>query len=143
MTCSLLQRIGKKTFGRNASEIFQVCVTFIETCIAKHDFASSQTHVTMQSSMATLNAINATNPLVFALFDSEGLKFLLEVLQLSQKVALSTAASSLTVESQVSSSLRLLRGIMPYLGDERVCSEILQAVSTTLSYCMLYFILCV
>lgn len=129
MTCSLLQRIGKKTFGRNACEIFQVCVTFIETCVAKHDFSAVTTTTNNdQLRMSTLNTINASNPLVFALFDSEGLKFLSQVLQVSQKVALSTAASSLTVESQVSSTLRLLRGIIPYLGDERVCAEILQVV---------------
>jgi hypothetical protein len=163
LASELLQRIGKKTFGKAASDVLELCVRFVESCTSPTPDApcfsvssitnissSNSTNTTsllrlLSSGVESIAAINPENLLALALFDRgsnssttsgpssggrrgggcEGVRLLFEVLELSQLVAQSTAASSPTVQSQIEHTQRLLTAILPYLSDEQVCAEIL------------------
>jgi hypothetical protein len=133
LTCALLQCLGKKTFSKAAADVFEVSVAFIETCTAsqgeavKELPAVSAHQLAGNASLQRIFAVNPHNALPLALFDGQGIRFLLQALELCRVLAESTAASSQSVGSQIQSTYRLVQCVLPFLSDERVCAELLQA----------------
>jgi hypothetical protein len=139
LTCSVCQCLGKKTFGKTASDLLECSVAFLETCTNSDvsflkenlipSIAFSSVGLTSSDNqLRRIHSINPNNSLTLLLFDSNGLKFIHQVLELSRILAESTAASGTTVNQQIQSTYRLILAILPYLTDERVCSELLQMV---------------
>lgn len=143
LTTALLQRVGKKTFGKVSGDVFELCVAFTETCTTptptSPEFVTSSIVLQPNYLPQPIQAIYALNPqniLALALFDPghnatsscQGLKVLLEIFELSQLVAQSTAATSSNVATQIQCTHRLLVAILPYLSDDRVCAELLPMV---------------
>jgi hypothetical protein len=62
------------------------------------------------------------------LFDRAGLALTKQLLELTQVLAESTAASSPTVNEQAATTHRLLCCVAGQLGDDRICAELLQPV---------------
>jgi hypothetical protein len=152
LTTALLQRVGKKTFGKVSGDVFELCVAFTETCTTPTptapEFVTSSMVLQPNYLPQPIQAIYALNPqniLALALFDPghhatsscQGLKVLLEIFELSQLVAQSTAATSSNVATQIQCTHRLLVAILPYLSDDRVCAELLPMVrpSSRWSHC--------
>ncbi len=100
----LLQSLGKKTFGKTASDVLAVCVDFAE------------------------NAGSGSGALAAVLFEGSGLALTKQFLELSRVLAESTAASSSTAGNQAMVTHRLLSFVSSKLGDERICAELLQPV---------------
>ena len=115
----LLQSLGKKTFGKAASDVLSVCVDFAEN-VRNTPLALGGT----TSSLSTL------------LFDGSGLLLTKQFLELSRVLAESTGASSSTASSQALVTHRLLAFVTTGLSDERVCAELLQPVSTFIVVCL-------
>eukprot|EP00981_Chlorochromonas_danica_P002163 scaffold428_cov168-Ochromonas_danica.AAC.28 len=130
LSAALLQCLGKKSFGKSASDVLEVSVAFIDSCLAAAGEEKYSINLS-NPSFGTIFAINPHNPLALALFDSSGMNFLEQVLELARVLAESTAASSSTVQNQIQSTYRLLAFIIPYLSDERVCAELLQPTLKT------------
>jgi hypothetical protein len=125
----LLQCLGKKNFGKCSSDVFDLGVAFLDSCVSADHRTDVYPFQVNNSVLVKVHGINPHNPLVLALFDSSGLRFIDQVLDLARVLAESTAASSPTVQNQIQSTYRLLTLIIPYLSDERVCAELLQPVS--------------
>lgn len=158
-TTALLQRVGKKTFGKVSGDVFELCVAFTETCTTptptSPEFVTSSIILQpnyLPQSIQAIYALNPQNILALALFDAgsngtsscQGLKVLLEIFELSQLVAQSTAATSANVATQIQCTHRLLVAILPYLSDDRVCAELLPMVCVgyfliSLSLCLITF----
>lgn len=72
------------------------------------------------------------------LYDTpEGLVLVDQMLELAKVLAESTAASSPGVGGQIAATYRLLGCIIPYLSNERVCSELLAPVCPSYALCCL------
>ena len=97
--------IGKKSFGKAAAEVLNVSVDFAENL----------------STEAQLSPL---------LFERTGLTLTRQLLELTQVLAESTAASSPSVHEQAATTHRLLCFIAARLNDDRICAELLQPVST-------------
>ena len=97
--------IGKKSFGKAAAEVLNVSVDFAENL----------------STEAQLSPL---------LFERTGLALTRQLLELTQVLAESTAASSPSVHEQAATTHRLLCFIAARLNDDRICAELLQPVST-------------
>lgn len=131
----LLQCLGKKTFGKLASDSLDILVNFVETCtwtLPNPDIPSIPGHLLVDKSLEQIFSINSSNPFILSLFDSQGIKLILQILELGRILAESTASSSATVASQIQSTCKFLNLIIPYLSDERICAETLQTVSLLL-----------
>jgi hypothetical protein len=100
---------GKKSFGKAAVEVLNVSVEFAEAVC---------------NSGASEGEVRLT-PL---LFDRAGLALTKQLLELTQVLAESTAASSPTVNEQAATTHRLLCCVAGQLGDDRICAELLQPV---------------
>lgn len=136
MTCALLQCLGKKTFGKMAGDVLELHLLFIERCTTSNSNSLKipletvniiTPHLTRVYSIQC-SSHNPANDLVLMLFDSNGCKCLWQGLELARIIAESTNATSTTTTQYVQFTYTLIVSITPYLADERVCAELLQAV---------------
>jgi hypothetical protein len=101
LSCALLQCLGKKTFGSQANEILELCVSFFDN--------------------SSGNSIG-----IRMLQDGTGFPLIKQIFTLVSVIATTSGATSTSAAFQVHLSHRLIESISSTLADQRICAELLQ-----------------
>lgn len=101
LSCALLQCLGKKTFGTQANEILELCVSFFDN-----------------SSGSSIG--------IRMLQDGVGFPLIKQIFALVSVIATTSGATSTSAALQVHLSHSLINSISMTLSDQRICSELLQ-----------------
>lgn len=115
--------VGKKTFGKTAADVLNICVEFAENIT--NSVANSNGGV---NALSPSSSTASSSQLGKVLFDGAGLLLTKQFLILSQTLAESTAATSATANVQAMATFRLLCIIAVGLNNEQICAELLQPV---------------
>jgi hypothetical protein len=166
LSCALLQSLGKKVFGKAAADVLGVSVEFMETVISASANSSSDDGSSSGgsgggggggitgtgggvvvgaggaagggSSNSNSGSGGAVSELLFA---RAGLLLTKQVLELTEVLADSTAATAATAHVQAAFSHRLMCIVATGLSNEHVCAELLQAVRVMYCFVLFCFVL--
>eukprot|EP01038_Epipyxis_sp_PR26KG_P010419 gene10419-13995_t len=124
LVCGLLQCLGKKTFGKLAGDIFEICVNFSENLQQIiHNSSSERNSLSNHNPDQLQSSVNVNQ----LLFEGSGLQLTKQFLTLCCVLAESTPASSGSASTQAISTHRLLVFVANRLNDETICAELLQS----------------
>jgi hypothetical protein len=170
LSCALLQSLGKKVFGKAAADVLGVSVEFMETVISASANSSSDDGSSSGgsgggggggitgtgggvvvgaggaagggSSVSISNSNSGSGGAVSELlFARAGLLLTKQVLELTEVLADSTAATAATAHVQAAFSHRLMCIVATGLSNEHVCAELLQAVRVMYCFVLFCFVL--
>lgn len=153
LSCSLLQSLGRKTFGKVTGDVLNVCVSFAENlqsmaaspggaaALSRGSSAGASTGSDQAAHREAEQDIVDPKKLLFA---GRGLALSKQLLTLAQVLAKSTPGASTSAGVYTDLTLRLLTVLSSGMGDEKVCAELLQPVSSTTAentilYCTILF----
>ena len=116
LLCGLQQSLGKRHFGQCSIQAIDVCISYLLSP-SSTSTTSSPTHVGGDTGVGGGHMI--------VIKSNIGIRYIKQLLNLTNVIALSSSASTSTAIYQVSLTEKLLSHICTYLTDPAVCAELL------------------